>query len=117
MPSDHLRSDRGESKWLRNAEKESIRAARERKSAARCTGTNGAAPRAAARQGRQGKKPQTGDRDWTFQGTQEREESSSKEALRAFSAASVSVFIRLRTRPGRNQRPRYCVILTARAGC
>jgi len=34
MPSDHLRSYRGEPKWLRNAEEESILAAREKKSAA-----------------------------------------------------------------------------------
>src|SRR4051812_33169028 len=99
MPSDHLRSYRGESKWLRNAKKESILAARERKSARDAPVQTGPRQERPRRQGRQGKKPQTGDRDWTFQGTQEREESSSKEALRAFSAASVSVFIRLRTRP------------------
>jgi hypothetical protein len=54
-----------------------------RRSAARCIATNAAAPRADAAARGQGEKPQTSDRHCTFQGTQERQESSPKEALRA----------------------------------
>jgi hypothetical protein len=61
--------------------KRNTRAARVRKSDARCTATSAEKPKREGRQRRQSEKPQAGDRHRSLKGTQERQASPEEEEI------------------------------------